>query len=111
MANDRYPDQPRNEPEIIPPGRASGAPGVSAVWMRFEHRDGTRRVYIGRPSLPAILLGLVIIGVVAALAALAIAGLLIVWIPILIGGIALAFLSNAIRRRWYQFRVWLAGGR
>jgi hypothetical protein len=59
-----------------------------------------RRVYVARPSLGSLLLGLFIVGLVAALAFLAMAGLLLVWMPILIGGILLAMLSSKIRRRW-----------
>ncbi len=110
--HDRRPERPRSEPEIIPPaadGRASR--DVSGVWMRVEGQDGVRRVYIGRPSLGAFLIGLVIVGFIGALAFLAMAGLLIVAMPILVGGLLLALLSGAIRRRWRQLQAWWAGAR
>ena len=79
--------------------------------MRVDERDGVRRVYVMRPSAPSIILGLLIVGVIAALAFLAVAGLLLVWVPILIGGILLALLSGTVRRRWRQLRSRWAGQR
>jgi hypothetical protein len=79
--------------------------------MRIDERDGVRRVYIGRPSLGAFLIGLLIVSFIGFLAFLAMAGLLIVWIPILVGGILLAFLSSAVRQRWRRLREWWAGAR
>ncbi len=109
---DRSPERPRAEPEIIPPGRDDGARrGLSGIWMRVDERDGVRRVYIGRPSLGAFIVGLLIVGFIGVLAFLAMAGLLIVAMPILIGGIALAFLSSAVRRRWRRLQAWWAGAR
>ena len=99
------------EPEIIPPGQDDRASRrLSGIWMRVDERDGVRRVYLSRPSIPSILVGLLIISFVGALAFLAMAGLLIVWMPILIGGVALAFLSAAMRRHWYRLRTWWTGG-
>jgi hypothetical protein len=110
MPNEREPERPRSEPEIIPPGRDSRAEaGPGGIWMRVEERDGTQRIYIGRPSIPALILGLLIVGFVAALAFLAMAGLLLVWMPILIVGIALALLSKTVRRQWQRFKMWWAG--
>ena len=97
---DRGPQRPPAEPEIIPPGQDGGGRGPMGIWMRLDERDGVRRVYVARPSLGSLLLGLFIVGLVGALAFLAMAGLLLVWMPILIGGILLAMLSSKIRRRW-----------
>jgi hypothetical protein len=102
MANDRYPDRgperPRQEPEIIPPGQEERA-RLSSIFMRFDERDGVHRIYIGRPGLGSIILGLLLIGLVAGVAFLVVAGLIILWVPILIGGILLALLSGLFRRR------------
>jgi hypothetical protein len=111
MSSDRDSKTPKVEPEIIPPGQDDRASRrASGIWMRVEQRDGVRRVYLARPSIPSILVGLLVISIVGALAFLAMAGLLIVWMPILIGGVALAFLSTAIRRHWYRLRTWWGGG-
>ena len=98
------------EPEIIPPGQDDRASRrMSGAWVHVEHRDGVRRVYLSRPSIPSILVGLLVISVVGALAFLAMAGLLLFWMPILIGGVVLAFVSTAIRRHWYRIRTWWSG--
>jgi hypothetical protein len=106
---DRGPRRPRAEPEIIPPGRDEHGP--AGVFVRIDGQEGVRRVVITRPGWPAIILGLLIVGFIAALAFLAMAGLLLIWIPILVGGILLALLSGAIRRRWRRLRAWWVGGR
>lgn len=112
MSIDREPERPRSEPEIIPPGQGSRTErGPGGIWMRVEQTDGTQRIYIGRPSIPALILGLIVVGFVAALAFLAMAGLLLVWMPILVVGIVLALLSNKIRRQWRRFKLWWAGAR
>jgi len=50
------PERPRSEPEIIPPGRDSRAErGPGGIWMRVEETDGTQRIYVGRPSIPALI--------------------------------------------------------
>jgi hypothetical protein len=101
MANDRYPDRgperPRHEPEIIPPGQDE-SDRLTSMFMRFEQRDGVHRVYIARPGVGSIILGLLLIGLVAGVAFLVVAGLIILWVPILIGGIVLALLSGFFRR-------------
>jgi hypothetical protein len=108
------PERPRSAPEIIPPGRDGRTErgrerGPGGIWMRVEESDGAQRIYIGRPSIPALILGLLIVGFVAALAFLAMAGLLLVWMPILVVGIVLALLSSTIRRQWRRFKMWWAG--
>ena len=96
---DRSPEQPRVEPEIIPPARVERAQrGPAGIWMRIDERDGVRRVYIARPSLLSIILGLLIIGLIAAAVFLLLAGLVLLWIPIVIGGVILALLSGSIRQ-------------
>jgi hypothetical protein len=100
------PDLPRSEPEIIPPDAVARRPrGSRAVWMRIDERDGVRRVVIGQPSTTVVILGLMFLALIAAVAFLALAGFLLLWIPIVLGGILLALGSAAIRRR---SRLWWA---
>jgi hypothetical protein len=106
MSNDRYtdrgPERPRQEPEVIPPGQ-DGHDRLRSIFMRFEERDGVHRVYIARPGLASIILGLLLLGLIAGIAFLIVAGLIILWVPILIGGILLALLSAAFRRSgWWR---------
>jgi hypothetical protein len=106
------PEHPRSEPEIIPAGCDERPPrGPVGVWMRVDERDGVRRVVITHPGPAAIILGLLFLAVIAGIAALALAGFLLVWIPIVIAGILLAFASASIRRRWRLVRAWWASPR
>jgi hypothetical protein len=104
--NRQPPEYPRSEPEIIPAGRDEHPPrGPVGVWMRVDERDGVRRVVIGHPGPTAIILGLLFLGLIAGIAFLALAGFLLIWIPLVIAGILLAFASAAIRRRWLLWRA------
>ena len=115
MANDhhpeRMPERPRAEPEIIPPGSHERSRESDRIWMRFENGYGVHRIYIARPGLPSILLGLFILGAIVAVVFLVIAGLLLLWLPILIGGVLLALLFGPLRYRWRRLQNWLAGRR
>jgi Flp pilus assembly protein TadB len=116
MSNDQYPERsperPRVEPEIIPPGQdARASREASGMWMRFEDRGGTHRVFIARPGLASIIFGLLIIGLIAAVVFVVLAGIVLVWVPLLIAAIVLALLSGAIRHRWWRLKTWWAGGR
>jgi hypothetical protein len=110
-------DQPRNpgerraEPEIIPPGRDSELRGPGRIWTRLDDSSGVHRVYILRPSLPWIIFGLLVVGVVVAALFLVLAGVVLLWLPILIGGILLALLSGSLRYRWHRLQGWFAGRR
>jgi hypothetical protein len=110
---DPAPEQPRSEPEIIPPdrshpeGRPEGArTGRDGVWFRFDEGNGaTRRVFVA-PGWPTILLALLAAGVVAALGLLLLAGLVLIWIPVLVGGVLLALVSRSVRQRLAGLRRW-----
>ncbi len=106
---DRGPEQPRVEPEIIPPDRdGRGRSGPEGVFFRFDERDGVRRVFVARPGWPTILLGLLATGVIAALVLLLLAGLVLIWVPLLVIGVVLALVSGAFRRRLASLRAWWA---
>jgi hypothetical protein len=76
--------------------------------MHIDERDGMRRVGIAHPGPTAIILGLLLLAVLASIAFLALAGFLLIWIPIVIAGLLLAFAAAAIRRRWRLIRMWWA---
>jgi hypothetical protein len=109
---DRGPERPRFEPEIIPPGRDNRARGdASWSWIRIEERDGAHRIAIARPSLPSIILGLLALGLIAAVVLFVLAGVVLIWIPVVVGGILLALLSGAIRYHWRRLQGWWASRR
>jgi hypothetical protein len=106
---DRGPERPRHEPEVIPPGRDGGMEGdASAVWIHIE-RDGVRRVYLKRPGPFSIALALLVAGLVAAVVLVLLAGIVLIWIPVVVGVILLVLLSASLRRRWHRLRLWFAG--
>ena len=96
--NNRPPEQSRSEPEIIPPGfdEHSGRE-LAGIWVRINEHDGVRRVVFTQPGPTAIVLGLLVLCLIASIAFLVVAGLLLLWIPIFIAGIMLAFATAAIR--------------
>jgi hypothetical protein len=106
----RGPELPRHEPEIIPPGRdPRGARDTAGMWTYVNTRDGAQRIYIAQPGWPTIVFILLIVGLFAAIAFLVLAGLLLFWIPIVVGGILLALVSGVARYRWRQLQAWWSG--
>ncbi len=109
MSDNDHPQRPRHEPEIIPPGRDGGTEGdASAIWIRIEERDGLRRVYFKRPGPFAILIGLMAVGLVAAVVLALLVGVVLIWIPLVVGVILLALLSASLRYRWRRLQRWWA---
>ena len=109
--SDRGPERPRVEPEIIPPG-ANPRPRQDHenVFMQFEGRDGVHRIFIARPGWPAIIAALLIVGLFAAVVFVVLAGLVVLWIPIVILGILAAIVPNVARTYWRRIRTFLPGG-
>jgi len=113
MANDDHrnhvPERPRSEPEIIPPGSDQG-PRESA-WTQDEYGYGVHRIYVARPGLPSILLGLFILGAIAALVILVIAGALLLAFPLFVAGVLLALFYGPVRYHWCRLLDRFAGQR
>ncbi len=105
----RGPERPRHEPEIIPPGQGDRLRRGGAEFWTFRDGGGFQRVYVARPGLPTIIFVLLLIGLFAAIAFLVIAGIVLFWIPILIGGILIALVTGVARYKWRQFQAWWAG--
>jgi hypothetical protein len=96
--HNRPPEQSRAEPEIIPPGvDEHSRRGPVGMWVRIDEHDGVRRVVIGQPGPTAIVLGLLALCLIAGIAFLVVAGLLLLWIPVVVAGILFAFATAAIR--------------
>jgi Flp pilus assembly protein TadB len=104
--NNRPPEQPRSEPEIIPPGLDEHSRReLAGIWVRIDERDGVRRVVITQPGPTAIVLGLLVLCLIAGIAVLVVAGLLLLWIPVVIAGILLAFATAAFRHHSRMLRA------
>jgi Flp pilus assembly protein TadB len=104
--NNRPPEQPRSEPEIIPPGSSKHSRvEMAGTWVRIDERDGVRRVVIAQPGPAAIVLGLLVLCLIAGIAFFLVAGLLLFWIPVVIAGILLAFATAVIRHHLRLLRA------
>jgi hypothetical protein len=100
------PQPPRSEPEILPPGQRDGRfRNPSAVWLHVDERDGVRRVVISHPGPTTIVLGLLFLVLIAGIAFLALAGFLLIWVPIVLAGILVAIGAVAIRNRLRLLRA------
>lgn len=105
-------ERPRAEPEIIPPHASSRRSGFDGVFLRVEEGDdGIRRVYVKRPGPFTVTLILLAVGAVAALFFLLLAGLMLLWIPLIVIGILFAVFSVSARDLWSRVQGWFGGMR
>jgi hypothetical protein len=116
MSNDvtpgREPERPRVEPEVIAPGenfRPRG--GRDNVFMQFESLGGVHRIFIARPGWPAIIAALLIIGLFAAIVFIVLAGIVVLWIPIVVLGIFAAIVPATARIYWSRIKGFLSSRR
>lgn len=101
-------EQPRYEPEIIPPGEdARRRGGFESVFIHVEEGpDGVKRVSLKRPGPFTIVLILLGVGLVVALFFVVLSALVLLWIPIVIAGILLAMFSSVGRDYWQRIQSW-----
>ncbi|GIK79844.1 MAG: hypothetical protein KJZ73_02805 [Pseudorhodoplanes sp.] len=106
-------EQPRHEPEIIPPGeQARGRGGFESIFIHVEEGpDGIRRMSLKRPGPFSIALILLGIGLAVALFFVVLSAVVLLWIPVLIAGILFAMFSSAGRQYWSRLQDWWRGGR
>lgn len=111
--NTPRPERPRSEPEIIPPGaQARGnRRGFDSVFISIDERDGIRRIVLKRPGPFAIALGLLALGLIVAVIFLLLAGIVLIWIPVVVAGLLLALAAGAIRYHWWRLKAWWSGVR
>jgi hypothetical protein len=88
-------EEPRSEPEIIPPSRAHESDRT--MWASTDAR-GRRRIYVARLGPFAIIILLFGIALFVALLLLLLIGAFVIWIPILILLIVAAVISAWWRR-------------
>jgi hypothetical protein len=101
MADDTdRPEQPRVEPEIIPPDRSRDR----SDWRRSprlgDPLGGTRathRVYVARLGPFGIALLLLAVAAIVAIVIIALLGAVLIWIPIIAVLLIVAALSRAVR--------------
>jgi hypothetical protein len=100
----KQPERPRAEPEIIPPDRTGGHrsnPPWQTTWQTNWGQDGTRqtqRVFVMRPGpLGFAVLMLALALIVAAIVITAI-GAFLIWIPVVALFVAVAAVYRFLRR-------------
>ncbi len=92
-------DEPKSEPEIIPPGRTTG----------YEHRTrtftgahGTERVYVARIGPVGTILIVLITAILIAVMLMLLLGVLLIWLPLIVlfaaGAIIVAVVRAYLRR-------------
>jgi hypothetical protein len=96
-------EQPRAEPEIIPPGYRGQPPG-GGVFIYVDEHGNTRRATFKAPGPFVIILVLLIVGLIAAIVLVALLGLVLIWIPVVVVMIAALVLSGTIRAWWRRLR-------
>jgi TM2 domain-containing membrane protein YozV len=108
MSDDRFshrPEQPRSEPEIIPPEHDQRR-GDGPVWVSVDQFGGTHRIYVGRPRPFTILAVLFLAGLILAAIVLLLAGLVLFWIPVAVLIVAALILAGYVRRYWARLKIW-----
>ena len=93
------PEQPRAEPEIIPPdqtGRRSGQPVWPPAWRPYDagQARGTQRVYVMRPGPLGFAILTLALALIVALVFLIVIGAFLLWIPV----VALLVVVGAVYR-------------
>jgi hypothetical protein len=96
------PEQPRVEPEILPPdGDEPGTRGMPPRMFVFVDRDGRARFASFRPPGPlTLILALVILGAIGVSILVLVLGFVLVWIPVAVLVVAALAFSSQIRTAW-----------
>ncbi len=100
MPNHRdEPERPRQEPEIIPPGK--DWPDRDSAWppnYGFDARRSTHRIYVGRIGPLGFALFMLIAALVGGVLLLALIGAALIWFPVLLVFLLIAAIAGLIRR-------------
>ena len=112
VTRDDGPERPRVEPEIVGPGENfRSRRDRERIFMQFEGIDGIHRILIARPGWPAIIATILILGLLVAIIFIVLAGIVVLWIPLLIIGILAALVSGSARVYWNRIKGFLSGRR
>ena len=83
-------EEPRSEPEIIPPDDAH-------VTRRMRIDTGTGRIYVAKISPLGTILMVLIIGFLSALMLVLLLGALLVWLPVVVLIVTAALVAGLLR--------------
>jgi hypothetical protein len=91
-------EEPRSEPEIIPPDRAERQTAQSAPRMRiFVDTHGTERVYMAKLRPLGFILMMLTMGILSAVILVLLLGAFLIWIPLVSLLIAGAVIFRLLR--------------
>lgn len=100
-------EQPRFEPEIIPPGQSGPSGARERMFVFTQTSDGMRRARVATPGPFTIVLILLAVALAAGLLLALVIGAALVIIPILAIVLAALIVTAVIRGYWMRLR----GGR
>jgi hypothetical protein len=105
MADDQnLPEQPRAEPEIIPPdrgGNSRGNPPWQTTWQTSWGQDGawrTQRVFVMRPGPLGLAVLMLALALIVAAIVITVIGAFLIWIPVVALFVAIAAVYRFLRR-------------
>ena len=87
-------EEPRSEPEIIPPGQAERDTPRMRV---FVDTHSTERVYIGKPSPLVVILLTLVVGLLSAVLMVLLFGALLVALPAVVLLVTAAIVAGLLR--------------
>src|ERR1700684_3881951 len=99
--NPNQPEQPRVEPEILPPDRSGGSGSGGRGWPPPPYGytgQSTHRVYVSRIGPLGFALLLLVIGLLSGVLLLVLVGAALIWIPVVAVLVIIAAISGLLRR-------------
>jgi hypothetical protein len=96
-------EEPRSEPEIIPPDHTSRRSARTSSGARvFVDSHGTERIYIATPGPLGIILVALVAGILSAVLLILLLGAFLIWVPLVVFFIAGAIISGILRRKFWR---------
>jgi hypothetical protein len=96
-------EEPRSEPEIIPPDRAGRrSENASSRARIFVNSHGTERIYVATPGPLGIILVALVAGILSAVLLILLLGAFLIWVPLLAFFIAGAVVAGILRRKFWR---------
>jgi hypothetical protein len=94
-------EEPRSEPEIIPPDRGGrGSAHASSRARVFVDTHRTERIYVATPGPLGIILVALTAGILLTVLFILLLGAFLIWVPLVIFFVAGAIVSGILRRKF-----------
>ena len=94
-------EEPRSEPEIIPPDHAGRRSAHASSRARvFVDSHGTERIFIATPGPLGIILVALTAGILSAVLLILLLGAFLIWVPLVVFFVAGAIVSGILRRKF-----------